>query len=183
MKRKVGVVIRLDGTCMQSCGLVKSCCETDLVKSMVQIAHTDSTLVTSVPLAEDPVQVSARGILPSQSPSDVHHMFFVNGFLKCERLVCGLLLSFQDSCFKSLSWTITDSNGKTPSLVRVDGHVALVSLVNHLGSSPGVVSSEDVGCPLGVLEMGRLRVGNEHGSFGFLALGVIEFKGSVSLWI
>jgi len=48
---------------VESCGLVQSGGDSDLVKTMEEVLNADSTLISTVPLVEDPVQVRSRGVL------------------------------------------------------------------------------------------------------------------------
>ena len=148
---------------------------------MKEVLNADSTLISTVPLVEDPVQVRSRGILSPQCASNVHHMLLIDRFIESKRLISSLLLSPQNCFFHSLSRADTSTLRHSASLVWVGGHIALVGLSSQLCSGPGVVAGEDIVCPLLLLELRRLFVCNEHRGLWFLALSVIKLQGCILL--
>ena len=51
------VCVRLDGASVQSCGLVESRCESDLVEAEEEVLYADPTLGAAVPLRKYTMQV------------------------------------------------------------------------------------------------------------------------------
>ena len=43
LEGEIRVCVRLDGASVQGCGLVESCCESDLVEAEEEVLHADST--------------------------------------------------------------------------------------------------------------------------------------------
>ena len=168
---------------MQGGGLVQRRRDSDLVQAVVQVLDADAALVATVPLIENAVQVGARGVLAAKGPPDVHDMLLVDRFLQSKRLVGSFLLSAADTFLDALVWQHSHRLGHSPAFVGVGGDVSLVGLLGKLGCGAGVVASEDLVCPLGVLELLGLLVGHQHRRFRLLALSVIELDGSFFLGV
>lgn len=176
LQGQVRVIICLDGAGVEGCRQVQRCRDPDFVETVVEVLHADATLVPAIPLVENAVQVRPRGVLPSQSTSDVHHMLLVDRFLECQGLICSILLSLEDGLFEPLGRTVASCQGETSSLVRVHCNVSLVGLIDRFGSGPCVVSCEDLVGPLGVLQLGRFLVRHEDGCLRTFALSVIKLQ-------
>ena len=72
---------------MKSLSLVEGYGDADFVQTKEEVRDADSSLVLSVPLAEDAMQVGPRCVLPSESTSDVHDVLLVDNLVKRVRLV------------------------------------------------------------------------------------------------
>lgn len=104
---------------MQSGRLIKRRGQSNLIQTMEEVFDADSTLGTTVPLCENAMKVSSRGILASQSSPDIHDSLLIDSFLESQWLVRGLLLSALDSFLETLSWAVSDILRKTTALIRV----------------------------------------------------------------
>lgn len=161
--------------------LVKRGCESDFVQAVKQILDGDAALSATVPLSEDAVQVGPRCVLAPQGPSDVHNLFLVDHFVKCQGLVCRRLLPAPDLSLEFLGRANCNALGQTASLVWVGDEVTLASFIGHLRRRRSVVSSENLVCPLGVLQLLSLPICHEHRCLRLLSLSVIEIKSRLVL--
>ena len=67
------------GTCVQSFGFIESHLEADLVQARVQVLQADAAFVVAVPLAENAVEIAARGIPAAEHSSHIFDVFYVDG--------------------------------------------------------------------------------------------------------
>lgn len=125
------------------------------------------------------MQIGSRGILAPQGPPNVHDSLFIDGFLKSEWLVRGLLLPPPDGLLKALGWAVSNIFGKPSSLVGIGENVTFVSLSGQFGRGVRVVSSEDLVSPFGVLQLLSLLVRDQDWCLRFLTLSVIELHSGV----
>lgn len=121
------------------------------------------------------MQVSPGGIFSPEYSSDVHNVPLFDSVFKIRRLICPFFLSASNFSFEALRGSNSYTFGQTSALVGVCSNVSPACLICHLSRGSGIVASKDLVCPLGLLQLLRLDVGYEDGSFLFLALGVIEF--------
>ena len=179
---QIQVRIGIDLSChaVQSCGLIQCGGKTDLIQTIEEVLNGNAALRSTVPLSEDTVKIGARGVLPTESASNVQDLLLVDSHVEVERLVSRLLLSAPDLSLKLLHGANSHAFGKATALVWIGREVALSSLVGRLRRRCRVIASEDLIGPLRFLQLLCSVVGDEYGRLRFLTLSVIKFHCSVA---
>ena len=158
LQGQVRVGISLNGAGMQCSRLIQGRGQSNLIQTMEEVFNADSALGTTVPLRENAVKISSRGVLASKSSPDIHDSLLIDSFLESQWLVCSLLLPALDSFLETLSWAVSNILRKTTALIRVSKDVSLIGLGRQLSGGVRVISSEDLISPFGLLKILSLFV-------------------------
>ena len=174
LQRNVGIAIELFGTGMQSNGFVVGCFYAYFVQAVEQIVSINGTLVVTVPLSKNTMQVGAGCVLSSQSTSNIFDLLLVNLTSKTVSQIFSLLR------LHSLSETLLNCQlGSLDCLILlwVRSVVALAGIHAESSGYFIVVTSVNLIGPLFTLKLLSAFVCNQHRSLWLLTMSVVELNG------